>query len=74
MHTQTWRAGTLGGGWGVTTKEWDARAQRFARVVTKRDVVDDNEADAVCIGSWAFTFGGRVEVDRKLPKKLRRAA
>ncbi len=74
VHTQTWRAAVLGGGWGVTSREWDARAQRHARVVTGRDELDDNEADAIGIGAWAFTLGGRVECDRKLPKKLRRTA
>ncbi len=54
VHTQTWRARVLGGGWGVTSAQWDALAQRRARVELGFDrEIDDNEADAVCIGAWA---------------------
>lgn len=75
VHTQTWRAAVLGGGCGVTSREWDARALRRARLELHTDAnLDDNLADAVCIGAWAFTPKGRTVVDPKLPKRLRRLA
>lgn len=68
VHTQTWRARVLGGGWGVRTAEWDRRARMRASAVVGSDVWDDNEADAICIGLWARLA---PEVEAKLPKKRR---
>jgi hypothetical protein len=64
LHAE--RAAVLGGGWGVTTAQWDALAQRRARVELGTDrLVDDNEAEAVCIGVWATRA---AEVAKKIPK------
>lgn len=74
VHTQTWRAGVLGGGRGITREQWDMRAQHLACALAGLDAIDDNEADAICIGAWAYTPKGRIAVDGKLPKRLRLGA
>jgi hypothetical protein len=67
VKTQTWRAKVLGGGWGITKAQWDARSQRRAALeLCTPGPVDDNEAEAVCIGIWATRA---AEVARKLPAK-----
>lgn len=65
VHTQTWRAAVLGGGFGVTSAEWDARAQRHASRVAGVHVGDDNEADAIGIGAWAVRA---AKVGELMPK------
>ena len=70
VHTQTWRAAILGGGFGVKTAEWDARAQRRASQTAGVHVDDDNEADAICIGLWAARA---AKVGDVVPKRKARS-
>lgn len=71
VHTQTWRAATLGGGWGIKSDEWDWRAKACVSRETGVLITDDNEADAICIGLWAIRAG---EVGAKMPKRAAKKA
>jgi hypothetical protein len=68
VHTQTWRAATIGGGRGIDTQEWKRRARVRASQEAGLLVEDDNAADAICIGLWAIRSG---EVGAKMPKRAK---
>lgn len=67
VKVQTWRS-VFATGRRMTSEAWNVELARRASQLAQRVVVDDNEADAVCIGWWATRSG---DVARKIAKKPR---
>lgn len=68
VYAQTWRARVLGGGRGITTAQWHARARDRAQQALRREAGSDDEAEAVCIAVWAAYAD---EVGAVMPKRRR---
>lgn len=68
VYSQTWRAAVIGGRQ-RSTEKWKASARLVAQAQCRTLAIDDDQAEAICIGLWAL----RAEaVAKVLPKPRKR--
>lgn len=71
VHTQTWRAAILQPRRGTRSEQLKLMSIARAEAISGEPYMDDDRADAICIGQWATRA---AEVAAKVPKRARKAA